>query len=70
MVQPIISHQEQQQFHGKMIETAYIKTPLGIAKIEGDEDGISVISINIEEKVTSKVPKVLQEAVTQLNDYF
>jgi methylated-DNA-[protein]-cysteine S-methyltransferase len=53
-----------------MIDVAYIKTPLGIAKIEGDEDGISVISINTEEKVTSKVPKVLQEAVTQLNDYF
>ena len=53
-----------------MIETAFINTPLGIAKIEGDEDGISVISINTEEKVTSKVPKVLQEAVTQLNDYF
>lgn len=53
-----------------MIETAFINTPLGIAKIEGDEDGISVISINTEEKITSKVPKVLQEAVTQLNDYF
>ena len=53
-----------------MIETAFINTPLGIAKIEGDEKGISVISINTEEKVTSKVPKVLQEAVTQLNDYF
>ena len=52
------------------MEIVYIKTPLGIAKIEGDEDGISVISINTEEKVTSKVPKVLQEAVTQLNDYF
>lgn len=53
-----------------MIDVAYIKTPLGIAKIEGDEDGISVISINSEEKVASKVPKVLQEAVIQLNDYF
>jgi methylated-DNA-[protein]-cysteine S-methyltransferase len=50
--------------------TTHIKTPLGIAKIEGDENGISVISINTEETVTSKVPEVLQEAVTQLNDYF
>jgi methylated-DNA-[protein]-cysteine S-methyltransferase len=53
-----------------MLETAFIKTPLGIAKIEGDKDGISVISINTEETVTSKVPKVLQEAITQINDYF
>lgn len=53
-----------------MLKSACIKTPLGIAKIEGDEEGISVISINTEEIVTSKVPKDLQEAVAQLNDYF
>ena len=52
------------------METAYIKTPLGIAKIMGDENGISVISI-LDEGATSKtIPTILQESVSQLNDYF
>lgn len=53
-----------------MLETTYIKTPLGVAKIQGDQEGITIISINTEEKTTTKIPKVLQEAVTQLNEYF
>ena len=52
------------------METACIKTPLGIAKIEGDEFGISVISILEEASNTSEIPVVLQEAVNQLEDYF
>ncbi|MBF4473083.1 methylated-DNA--[protein]-cysteine S-methyltransferase [Flavobacterium sp. HJJ] len=47
-----------------------IKTPLGIAKIIGNENGISEISVLDEGAVSSTIPKVLQEAVTQLNDYF
>ena len=50
--------------------TAYIKTPLGIAKIEGDENGVSVITVLDEEETSNEIPLVLQEAVTQLNDYF
>ena len=52
------------------METAYIKTPLGIAKILGDENGVSVISVLDEVEVSSIIPIVLQEAVSQLNDYF
>lgn len=52
------------------METAYIKTPLGIAKIMGDEHGISEISISDEGIISSIIPVVLQEAVSQLNDYF
>lgn len=52
------------------METAFIKTPLGIAKIAGDEEGVSVISILDEGESSSKIPMVLQEAVSQLNDYF
>ncbi len=52
------------------METTYMKTPLGIAKISGDENGISVISIADEGEVSSTVPVILQEAVSQLNDYF
>lgn len=52
------------------METAYIKTPLGIAKIIGDENGISIISVSDEGKISNDFPIVLQEAVSQLNDYF
>ena len=52
------------------METTYIKTPLGIAKIIGDEEGISVISVSDEGEGSITIPAVLQEAVSQLNDYF
>ena len=52
------------------METAYIKTPLGIATIIGDENGISVISVADEGEISNAIPAVLQEAVNQLNDYF
>ena len=52
------------------METTYIKTPLGIAKITGDENGISEISVSDEGEIDSKIPNILQEAVSQLNDYF
>ena len=52
------------------METAHITTPLGIAKIMGNENGISIISISNEGKVSLKIPTILQEAVLQLNEYF
>lgn len=52
------------------METAYIKTPLGIARIEGDEHGIAVISVIGQGDSSSEIPNVLTEAVAQLNDYF
>jgi len=52
------------------METVFIKTPLGIAKIIGDEEGISFISISDEGAVSTKIPTILQEAVSQLNNYF
>jgi methylated-DNA-[protein]-cysteine S-methyltransferase len=52
------------------METAYIKTPLGIAKIIGDEEGISVISVLDEGEISTTIPSVLQVAVSQLNEYF
>ncbi len=52
------------------METAFINSPLGITKIEGDENGIAVISVLSEGEVTKKIPKVLKEAVSQLQDYF
>ena len=52
------------------METALIKTPLGIATIIGDENGISVISVAEEGVISECISVVLQEAVSQLQDYF
>jgi methylated-DNA-[protein]-cysteine S-methyltransferase len=52
------------------METAYIKTPLGIATIIGDENGISVISVAEEGVISECISAVLQEGVSQLQDYF
>lgn len=62
------------------MEITCIKTPLGIAKIIGDEKGISVIccasssfalgSVYDEGSISTEMPKTLQESVSQINDYF
>ena len=52
------------------METVNIKTPLGMATIKGDENGIAIISIADEGEISKVIPSVLQEAVTQLLDYF
>ncbi len=53
------------------METAFIHTPLGIAKLEGDINGISVISIlNETQETSSVIPEVLEDAVYQLKEYF
>jgi methylated-DNA-[protein]-cysteine S-methyltransferase len=52
------------------METVYIKTPLGIATVIGDENGVSVISVSDEGEVSTIIPAVLSDVVFQLNDYF
>ena len=53
------------------METAYINSPLGLTKIQGDENGISVISIlDNETEISVTIPFLLQEAIAQLQDYF
>jgi len=53
------------------MEEAYIKTPLGVTKIEGDENGLSQITVlDTEEKITAIIPEVLEDAVYQLQEYF
>lgn len=54
------------------METVFINSPLGITKIIGDENGISVISVSDvgTNEISETVPEVLQEAVLQLNEYF
>lgn len=53
------------------METAYIKTPLGIAKIEGDKHGLTAVTLlDSEEKISHTIPEVLEDAVYQLQEYF
>ena len=53
------------------METAYIKTPLGIAKLEGDEDGLtSILVLDMDEEPTTVIPEVLEDVSYQLREYF
>jgi len=53
------------------MQTAYIKSPLGITEIIGDEKGIAVISVlDSEKEITTQIPEVLKVAVAELQDYF
>ena len=54
------------------METVYINSPLGITKIIGDEAGIAVISVSDvgTNEVSQEIPKVLKDAVSQLQEYF
>ena len=52
------------------METVYIKTPLGIAKITGDENGVTAISVLDDGIVSQQIPTTLQESVSQINEYF
>jgi methylated-DNA-[protein]-cysteine S-methyltransferase len=48
-----------------------IETPLGFAKIIGNSNGISSVSItNTQQQISETIPKTLLECVTQLNAYF
>lgn len=51
--------------------TAYYKTPIGIAKIVGDENGINAITVLDDALETSKeIPEIFQDCVQQLDEYF
>ena len=53
------------------MEAAYIKLPLGVTKIVGDESGISSISVlDTDYEVSVTIPEVLKETVNQLYEYF
>jgi len=52
-------------------ETTYYKTPIGIAKIVGNEQGIaSVMVIDEEFEISKKIPTCLKNCVQQLKEYF
>jgi methylated-DNA-[protein]-cysteine S-methyltransferase len=52
------------------MNTVFINSPLGITKIVGDDNGISIISVLSEGTVSDEIPENLKEAVSQLLGYF
>jgi len=53
------------------MDEAYIKTPLGIARITGDAFGITQISILDDDvPLSGAIPHDLRGAIIQLQDYF
>ena len=52
------------------MENCYIQTPIGIAKIEGDKNGIASVSVHADGELSNQIPENLKEAATQINEYF
>ena len=57
------------------LETTYHKTPIGIAKITGDKNGIQTVAILEDDAISDELlkastPFCLQECVIQLEEYF
>lgn len=56
------------------LQTTYYKTPIGVAKIEGDEDGIQAVSViddTIDTCVSSEIlSQPLHDCLKQLDEYF
>lgn len=52
-----------------MAQITFFKCQLGIVKIVGDASGISEISISAEGEVSNSIPKELEQAVIQLQEY-
>lgn len=53
------------------MENVVINSPLGFVLIEGNENGISKISVTSDETILSEcIPSLFKDVVTQLNEYF
>jgi len=52
-------------------QTAYYKTPIGIAKIVGDKNGICAVTVLDETiEINEEIPNCLKDCVQQLDEYF
>ena len=53
------------------MDTAFISTPLGVAKLEGSKEGIhSITVLDTQEELTKIIPEPLEDLVYQLIEYF
>ena len=49
----------------------FIQTPIGIASITGDNDGISEIKVLDDAvEISTEIPNEFEDVVSQINDYF
>jgi methylated-DNA-[protein]-cysteine S-methyltransferase len=52
------------------MEHAYVQTPIGIAELIGDKNGLASITVLESKKPKGTIPTVLKDAVEQLQEYF
>ena len=52
------------------MKTAYVQAPLGIAKLQGDENGLATVTVLDIESPTKIIPRILEDAVYQFKEYF
>ena len=53
------------------MESCIVKTPLGFAKLEGDEHGLSSLTVlNNDITISNIIPEILEDGVRQLEEYF
>jgi methylated-DNA-[protein]-cysteine S-methyltransferase len=53
------------------VEKAFIKTPLGIAELRGNADGLAAVSIYDDAPMVNDIiPETLEDACYQLQEYF
>lgn len=51
----------------------YYKSPIGVIRLEGNEEGVSFVDFideEVEEYHNENLPKPVEEALTQLDEYF
>lgn len=52
------------------MEVAYVHTPIGVAELQGDANGLVALKVLDMEPPTAIVPDLLKAAVFQLSEYF
>ena len=52
------------------MENCHLKTPIGTMKISGDAQGVSEIIFTNSSEISNQIPEVLQQCVTQIEEYF
>ena len=52
------------------MEICHLKTPIGTVKISGNAAGVSEIIFTEDLEISNQIPEVLQECVTQIEEYF
>ncbi|BDW92537.1 MULTISPECIES: methylated-DNA--[protein]-cysteine S-methyltransferase [Flavobacteriaceae] len=52
------------------MEVAYIQTPIGVAELKGDKNGLASVTVLNNKKPIGTIPTELKEAAEQFQQYF